>query len=237
MEVNSFNQHYLDSFQEPLKMQLNRKLDYILKSFVIWSPFLLLAYSSKNLKVLSLLSLNIIFHLLVNKPLDEYSCFLLLPCALLLCKNPISIPRSFYILSLLVFLIQIPRFSNRLAIQNSQIIQLQSLNLEGSVFGLDAYIQSNYFNSCDKRQILGHFSIFNAWSDDFATQKKVFNRNTLRAHLIAQKFDWLLLTKSQIESLKLQKVLSNYKLVNSIPTMLELQETLLMYKVLSSESK
>ena len=236
-EINSFNQHYLDSYQEPLRMQFNRKLAYLLKSCIMWSPFLLLAYVSKNLKVLSLICLNIIFHLLVSRPLDEYSCFLLLPCSLLLCQNLISAPKSFYILSLLVFFIQIPRFSNRLVVKHSQIVQLQSLNIKGSVFGLDAYVQSNFFDSCDVRQILGHLSIFNNWSDEFVTQKKVFNHNTLKVHLRTSNYDWLLLTNSQIKEIKLHRILRNYRLIKTIPNMLEGNETLFVYQAFNPQAQ
>ena len=78
----------------------------------------------------------------------------------MLCSQKISIPKFFYITSVIVFLIQLERFSNRLVLPQSQILQLQQLKLEGTVFGLDAHLQSNYFNSYDKRQTLGHFSVF-----------------------------------------------------------------------------
>ena len=236
LEINAFNKFYLENFREPLEFRLSRKIGYLIKSLTMWSPFLLLAFQTKNRRVLVLLALNILLHMLLARPLDEYSCFFLLPCALMLCNRKISIPKFFYIISFIVFLIQLTRFSNRLVFPQSQILQLQTLKLEGTVFGLDAHLQSNYFNSYDKRQTLGHFSIFPTWSDEFSTQKNVFNNNTLKNHIANHEFDWLLVTHSQIKSIKLEPLLKNYKLVKKVPNMLEKNEDLLIYRNLSFRS-
>jgi len=237
LEINSFNKFYLDTFHEPLGIQWSRKIGYLLKSLTMWSPFLLLAIYIKNLKVLFLLTVNILLHMSLARPLDEYSCFFLLPCTVMLCHNKIDVPMFFYIISLLVFITQINRFSNRLVFPKSQLLELQSLKLKGSVFSLDAYIQSNYFRSYDKRQTLGHFSIFKTWSDEFCQRKNVFNNNTLKSHILNRNFDWLITTNSQIQSIGLKSLLHKYKLIKKIPTMLEQNEDLLIYKNLSSKSK
>ena len=236
LEMNAFNKFYLENFREPLEFRLSRKIGYLIKSLIMWSPFLLIAYQTKNVKVLILLGLNIFIHIFLARPLDEYSCFFLLPCAVMLCSQKISIPKFFYIISVIVFLIQLERFSNRLVLPQSQILQLQQLKLEGTVFGLDAHLQSNYFNSYDKRQTLGHFSVFPTWSDEFSTNKNVFNNNTLKNHIANHKFDWLLVTNSQIKSIGLKPLLNNYELFRKVPNMLEENEDLLIYKNLSLRS-
>ena len=75
----------------------------------------------------------------------------------MLCDSKIDVPKYFYTISLIVFITQINRFNNRLVIPQSQILELQTLKLKGSVFSLRCHIQSNYFKSYDKRQTLGHF--------------------------------------------------------------------------------
>ena len=236
LEMNAFNKFYLENFREPLEFRLSRKIGYLIKSLIMWSPFLLIAYQTKNVKVLILLCLNIFIHIFLARPLDEYSCFFLLPCAVMLCSQKISIPKFFYITSVIVFLIQLERFSNRLVLPQSQILQLQQLKLEGTVFGLDAHLQSNYFNSYDKRQTLGHFSVFPTWSDEFSTNKNVFNNNTLKNHIANHKFDWLLVTNSQIKSIGLKPLISKYELFRKVPNMLEENVDLLIYKNLSLRS-
>ena len=237
LEINSFNKFYLDKFHEPLGIQWSRKIGYLIKSFIMWSPFILIALYAKNLKVLFLLIINILLHVCLARPLDEYSCFFLLPCAVMLCNSKIDVPKFFYTISLIVFITQLDRFNNRLVLHQSQILKLQALKLKGSVFSLDAYIQSNYFKSYDKRQTLGHFSIFETWSDEFCQRKNVFNNNTLKNHILNRKFDWLITTDTQVQSIGLKSLLRNYKLAKKIPTMLEQNEDLLIYKNLSPNSK
>ena len=87
LEMNAFNKFYLENFREPLEFRLSRKIGYLIKSLIMWSPFLLIAYQTKNVKVLILLCLNIFIHIFLARPLDEYSCFFLLPCAVMLCSQ------------------------------------------------------------------------------------------------------------------------------------------------------
>ena len=68
LEMNAFNKFYLENFREPLEFRLSRKIGYLIKSLIMWSPFLLIAYQTKNVKVLILLCLNIFIHIFLARP-------------------------------------------------------------------------------------------------------------------------------------------------------------------------
>ena len=76
LEMNAFNKFYLENFREPLEFRLSRKIGYLIKSLIMWSPFLLIAYQTKNVKVLILLCLNIFIHICSSYTFSYfYLCF------------------------------------------------------------------------------------------------------------------------------------------------------------------
>ncbi|PCJ18396.1 MAG: hypothetical protein COB02_10895 [Candidatus Cloacimonadota bacterium] len=246
--INEISAYHLQNVSAlSLLAIFQRKLAYLIQTLSLFLPFLLLVfYLRKNSKVKFLFYIFImstLTHGLSLLPYDEYHSPLWLALLFL---------SLFYIKTLqnkefkniikvcaITFLISLSRFKSKLVLEKSQILKLIKISNQiqkkvqtkkYKLLCFDAYMNVSTRFDFPKELIMSRFSFYYKWTENQVKKHNVVNSIMIKKWIINKDFDFILLTNSEIEKMKLNKVVQeNYFLISQYNHLFELKEVSNLY--------
>ena len=246
LSPNLFNHAYLESNSLTLVEVISEKIGYILRSSLIFIPFLLTVHCVKPKKIRSLLLglfvIILIAHLPAQRPFDEYLAPVFLPLYLILFLHADF--GSFRIrnstLFLLIFSACVTTWRGyRRLVFPSQIQRIETVISElekvkpgkrSLLFSFDGYLNSFLKEPAPLDTTMGRFSLQPNFTPEQARSLKVVHPEFLWDWIATKKFSYLLLSDSEIHILGhhspgfLNHLKSHYTLVQTFDYLLEVNE-------------
>jgi hypothetical protein len=251
-EPNAFNQVYFQSSGADWGSFYARKAAYLLRSLLLFLPFLILVRHINIPRVsgilVSFLGFGFLGHLIAVRPYEEYLIPLYIPLYFFLFISlrfplkPLSRWAWFFIFISLGN--QFYKGSRRLVWPQSQLLAIQTLHSElaersasssSQSLCFDGYFNASGIQAYPREVIMGRFSRFPGWKSSRADRLQIVNASKLKNWFQARTFDWILLSSSEQESFfsqdpQLKAILkNNYRYIKQISRFFELPEETYIY--------